>query len=81
MWKVFVVQENISLEFPHNESFLEVSRPLLHGRLSDQVHELPGLVVFRLWNETEYTGEVYLLRDLGAHYSWKFSIDSEPSVG
>ena len=42
------------------------------------MHEPPGLVVLRLRNETEYTGEVYLLRDLGAHYSRKLSIVAEP---
>ena len=78
VWKKFAAHENISLEFPLNESFPGVSRALLYGRLSDQVHEPPGLVVLRLWNETEYTGEVYLLRDLGAHYSRKLSIEAEP---
>ena len=55
-----------------------MSQSLLYGRLSEQVHEPPGLVVLRLWNDTEYTGEVYLLHDLGAHYSRKLGIVAEP---
>ena len=78
MWQAFAAHENISLEFPLNVSFPEVSQSLLYGRLSEQVHEPPGLVVLRLWNDTEYTGEVYLLRDLGAHYSRKLGIVAEP---
>jgi len=77
-WQAFAAHENISLEFPLNVSFPEVSQSLLYGRLSEQVHEPPGLVVLRLWNDTEYTGEVYLLRDLGAHYSRKLGIVAEP---
>ena len=78
LWQAFVARENISLEFPLNVSFPQVSQSLLYGRLSEQVHEPPGLVVLRLWDDTEYTGEVYLLRDLGAHYSRKLGIVAEP---
>ena len=78
LWQAFAARENISLEFPLNVSFPQVSQSLLYGRLSEQVHEPPGLVVLRLWNDTEYTGEVYLLRDLGAHYSRKLGIVAEP---
>ena len=49
VWQAFAENENISLAFPFNLSFPGVSRSLLYGRLSDQVHEPPGLVVLRLW--------------------------------
>ncbi|CAE7034389.1 unnamed protein product [Symbiodinium natans] len=73
VWQAFAAHENMSLVFPFNESFPEVSRSLLYGRLSDQVHEPPGSVVLRLWYDTEYTGEVYLLR-----YSRKLRIITGP---
>ena len=78
VWQKFALQENISLRFPVNESFPRVSRPLLYGRLSEPVHAPPGLVVLDLWEDMEYTSEVYLLRDLGVHYSHKLQIVAEP---
>ncbi|CAE7502080.1 unnamed protein product [Symbiodinium natans] len=73
VWRAFLSWANMSLEPPLNESFPAVSRSLLYGRLSDQVHEPPGLVVLRLWNDTEY-----MLRELGAHNSRKLRMRAEP---
>ena len=77
VWRNFVRFAQMSLKPPLNASFPAVSESLLYGRLSNGVHEPPGLVVLDLWNDTSYSDEVYLLRDLGKHYAQKLGLAIE----
>ena len=85
VWQQFVANESLSLTPPVNESFPSIPDAILYGALSEKVHQPPGLAVLNL-TDPPYTEHVYLLRDLGVHYSKKLnlvceSVDLSQAIG
>ena len=85
IWQQFVANESLSLTPPVNESFPSIPDTILYGALSEKVHQPPGLAVLNL-TDPPYTEHVYLLRDLGVHYSKKLnlvceSVDLSQAIG
>ena len=85
IWQQFVANESLSLTPPVNESFPSIPDAILYGALSEKVHQPPGLAVLNL-TDPPYTEHVYLLRDLGVHYSKKLnlvceSVDLSQAIG
>ena len=76
VWQQFVATESLSLTPPVNESFPSLPDAILYGALTEQVHPPPGLAVLNL-TDPPYTEHVYLLRDLGVHYSKKLNLSCE----
>ena len=76
VWQQFVANESLSLTPPVNESFPSIPDAILYGALSEKVHQPPGLAVLNL-TDPPYTEHVYLLRDLGVHYSKKLNLFCE----
>lgn len=76
VWQQFVANESLSLTPPVNESFPSLPDAILYGALSEQVHQPPGLAVLNL-TDPPYPEHVYLLRDLGVHYSKKLNLFCE----
>ena len=85
VWQQFVANESLSLTPPVNESFPSIPDTILYGALGEKVHQPPGLAVLNL-TDPPYTEHVYLLRDLGVHYSKKLnlvceSVDLSQAIG
>ena len=76
VWQQFVANESLSLTPPVNESFPSLPDAILYGALSEPVHRPPGLAVLKL-TDPPYPEHVYLLRDLGVHYSKKLNLFCE----
>ena len=83
VWQQFVANESLSLTPPVNESFPSLPDAILYGALSEHVHQPPWLTVLNL-TDPPYSEHVYLLRDLGVHYSKKLNFflvcGSEPGT-
>ena len=76
VWQQFVANESLSLTPPVNESFPSLPDAILYGALSEPVRQPPGLAVLNL-TDPPYPEHVYLLRDLGVHYSKKLNLFCE----
>ena len=76
VWQQFVANESLSLTPPVHESFPYIPDAILYGALSEKVHQPPGLAVLNL-TDPPYMEHIYLLRDLGVHYSKKLNLFCE----
>ena len=80
VWQQFVANESLSLTPPVHESFPYIppfiQDFILYGALSEKVHQPPVLVVLNL-TDPPYMEHIYLLCDLGVHYSKKLNLCCE----